>query len=145
MPVEQRGHSRGCRDLKKPGTLWLIYRMSMLVPMHLCMQLGWVGEGRDGGDGSCRQGQATPPSFVSSQTWLPLPAPFLCPDSVWSHRPDTLCQETWMPASAQEPQQRKQQGGVGGCDDLSHCPGPGLEHVTFGPFPPCPALSKDQD
>ena len=50
-----------------------------------------------------------------------------------------------MPASAQDPQQRERQGGVGGWGDLSRCPGPGLEHVTFGPFSPCPGLSKDQD
>lgn len=29
--------------------------------------------------------------FVSSQTWLPLPAPFLCPDSVSGHTGLTPC------------------------------------------------------
>ena len=36
-------------------------------------------------------GSSHPPSFVSSQAWLPLPAPFLCPDSVSGHTGLTPC------------------------------------------------------
>ena len=54
----------------------LICRMPMSVPMHLCVRLESVRGGRDGGDGSCRQGQATPLALSPPRPGCLYPLPF---------------------------------------------------------------------
>lgn len=104
--VQQRGHGRGCRDLKSPALDADLPDASVGANASVCA--AGVGGGREGRRRWVLQaGSSHPPGFVSSQTWLPLPTPFLCPDCVWSHRPDSLCWETRTPASAQDRRQRE--------------------------------------